>query len=152
MEAAMADLFWLTDEQWAAMGPFMPRNQPGALRVDHRRVLSGIVHVLKNGGRWRDGPGEYDPHTTVYNRYSRWSRRGFWWAMLAALAEAGWIAETVALDRTMISRRPIIHHRQGALLRARRQREARAIGPSRGGPTTKVHLLADVLGRPPHAQ
>jgi transposase len=73
----MADLFWLSDEQWAVLEPFMPKNQPGARRVDDRRVISGIVHVLKTGGRWRDCPDAYGPHTTVYNRYNRWSRRGF---------------------------------------------------------------------------
>jgi transposase len=82
----MADLFWLSDEQWAVLEPFMPKNHPGARRVDDRRVISGIVHVLKTGGRWRDCPDAYGPHTTVYNRYNRWSRRGFWRAMLAALA------------------------------------------------------------------
>ena len=50
----MADLFWLTDEQWAVLEPFMPTNQPGARRVDDRRVISGIVHVLKTGGRLRE--------------------------------------------------------------------------------------------------
>jgi transposase len=57
----MADLFWLSDEQWAVLEPFMPQNQPGARRVDDRRVISGIIHVLKSGGRWRDaasGSGE----------------------------------------------------------------------------------------------
>jgi transposase len=92
----VADLFWLSDGQWAMLEPFMPQNQPGARRVDDRRVISGIVHVLKTGARWRDCPEAYGPHTTVYNRYSRWSRRGFWRAMLAALAEAGWVAETAA--------------------------------------------------------
>ncbi len=62
-EAAIADLFWLSDEQWAIIGPFMPKNQPGARRVDDRRVISGIIHVLKTGGRWRDCPAEYGPYT-----------------------------------------------------------------------------------------
>jgi len=46
----------------------MPRNMPGARRVDDRRVISGIIHVLKSGCRWIDCPKEYGPHTTVYNR------------------------------------------------------------------------------------
>ena len=79
----MADLFWLSDEQWAEVGRFMPTNQPGARRVDHRRVVSGILHMLRTGGRWRDVPADYGPATTVYNRSNRWSRRGFWRAMLA---------------------------------------------------------------------
>jgi transposase len=94
----MADLFWLSDSQWAVIEPFMPRNQPGARRVDDRRTISGIIHVIKSGCRWRDCPAAYGPHTTVYNRFNRWSRRGFWRGMLIALAEAGWVAETAALD------------------------------------------------------
>ena len=61
----MADLFWLSDAQWAVMEPFMPRNRPGARRVDDRRTISGIVHVIKSGCRWRDCPPAYGPHTTV---------------------------------------------------------------------------------------
>ena len=98
----MADLFWLSDAQWTVVERFMPRNRPGARRVDDRRVISGIVHMLKTGGRWRDVPPDYGPHTTVYNRFKRWSRRGFWRGMLTALAEAGWIAESAALDSTYI--------------------------------------------------
>ena len=72
----MAGEFWLSDEQWAAIEPLLPRNQPGARRVDDRRVLSGIIHVLKVGCRWQDCPKIYGPHTTIYNRFHRWSRRG----------------------------------------------------------------------------
>ena len=86
----MADLFWLTDEQWAVIGPFMPTNQPGARRVDDRRVISGIVHVLRTGGRWRDCPAEYGPHTTVYNRFNRWSRRGYALVYLNQVARICW--------------------------------------------------------------
>ena len=80
----------------------MPTNQPGARRVDDRRIVSEIIHMLRTGGRWRDCPADYGPHTTVYNRFNRWSRRGCWRAMLAALAEAGWIAETAAIDSTYV--------------------------------------------------
>ena len=109
----MADLFWLSEEQWAVVGRFMPVNQPGARRVDDRRVVSGIVHVLKSGCRWRDCPAAYGPHTTVYNRFNRWSRRGFWRAMLAALAAAGWIEETAALDSTYVKAHRSAHGGKG---------------------------------------
>ena len=65
----------------------MPTNQPGARRVDDRRVVSGILHMLRTGGRWRDVPAAYGPATTIYNRFNRWSRCGFWLAMLAALVQ-----------------------------------------------------------------
>lgn len=136
----MADLFWLSDAQWAVMEPFMPRNRPAARRVDDRRVLSGIVHVLGSGCRWRDCPPTYGPRTTVYNRFNRWSRRGLWRAMLASLAEAGWVTESAALDSTYV-------HAHRSASGGKGGARTQAIGPSRGGRTTKVHVLADLLAR-----
>ncbi|OAH25869.1 transposase [Methylorubrum populi] len=98
----MADLFWLSDEQWVVIEPFMPKNQPGPERNDDRQVISGIIHVVKTGCRWCDCPSEYGPPTTIYNRFNRWSRRGFWKAMLVALAKAGWSGEANAIDATYV--------------------------------------------------
>ena len=84
----MASEFWLSDRHWAVIEPLLPTNQPGARRTDDRRVISGIVHMLRNGGRWQDCPPCYGPATTIYNRYHRWSGRGIWQAMLSALVEA----------------------------------------------------------------
>ena len=53
--------------------------------VDGRRILSGIIHVLRTGCRWQDCPPTYGPPTTVYNRFHRWSRRGLWQRLLEAL-------------------------------------------------------------------
>src|SRR5271166_6063612 len=74
----MANEFWLSDPQWAVIEPLLPKNQPGARRADDRRVISGIVHVLKVGCRWQDCPAVYGPPTTVYNRFRRWTMRGLW--------------------------------------------------------------------------
>ena len=72
MAAVMADLFWLSDAQWAVIAPFMPVNQPGPERKDYRMILSGIVHLLTSGCRWRDCPAEYDPRTaTRYDKLAR---------------------------------------------------------------------------------
>ncbi|MBA2155914.1 transposase, partial [Enterobacter roggenkampii] len=49
-------------------------NQPGARKVDDRRVISGIVHMLKCGGRWSHCPVEYGPATIAYNHWNIWSR------------------------------------------------------------------------------
>ena len=82
--------------------PHLPRNQPGARRVDDRRVISGILHVLKVGCRWCDCPAEYGPSTTVYNRFNRWSRRGFWLKLLDALVDTGAVTKSTAIDSTYI--------------------------------------------------
>jgi transposase len=65
-----ANLFWFNDEQWAKIVPHLPTNLPGPERKDDRRILSGIMHVLKVGCRWQDCPKEYGPHKTIYNRFS----------------------------------------------------------------------------------
>lgn len=61
----MADEFWLNDGQWARLAPLLPNKPRGVARVDDRRVISGIIHVLKSGGRWTDAPSSYGPHKTL---------------------------------------------------------------------------------------
>jgi transposase len=53
------DYFWLNDAQFGKLKPHLPTDTRGKPRVDDRRVISGIVHVLKSGGRWRDAPQVY---------------------------------------------------------------------------------------------
>lgn len=84
----MAGEFWLDDRQWAVLEPLLPTNQPGARRKDDRRIISGIIHVLKVGCRWQDCPAVYGPPTTIYNRFHRWSQRGIWRRLFAALVTA----------------------------------------------------------------
>lgn len=84
----MAAEYWLDDGAWAAIEPLLPKSQPGARRVDDRRIISGIVHVLRSGCRWKDCPAVYGPPTTVYNRWNRWSGRGLWMRIFCALADA----------------------------------------------------------------
>jgi transposase len=76
----MANEYWLSDRAWASIEPLMPTTQPGARRVDDRRVVSGIIHVLQSGCRWKDCPAVYGPPTTIYNRFNRWSRKRLWLA------------------------------------------------------------------------
>ena len=71
----MTDHYWLSEKQLNRLKPYFPRSH-GVPRVDDRRVLSGIIHVLKRGLQWRDAPAEYGPHKTLYNRFVRWSNLG----------------------------------------------------------------------------
>jgi transposase len=98
----MADLFWFSDAQWARIAPLLPSNTRGLKRVDDRRVLSGIVHVLRSGGRWADAPGEYGPRKTLYNRFVRWADRGVWEGIFSALAGAGEVPDRLMIDSTIV--------------------------------------------------
>jgi putative transposase len=71
----MSDLFWLDEEHLKRIGRMFPKPR-GVKRADDRRVLSSIIHVIRNGLRWREAPSEYGPHKTWYNRFLRWSRIG----------------------------------------------------------------------------
>ena len=81
----MSNLFWLTDEQLAAIEVAIPKKRRGVKPRRNREVISGIIHVLKVGCRWEDCPPEYGPHTTIYNRFNRWSKAGIWAGVLAKL-------------------------------------------------------------------
>ena len=60
----MSDLFWQNDAQWARLQPLLPTDVRGVPRVDDRRVISGIIHVLRSGCRWVDAPPSYGPRKT----------------------------------------------------------------------------------------
>jgi len=96
------DRFWLTEEQFARIAPHLPTDTRGKARVDDRRVISGIVHVLKSGGRWIDAPAEYGPRKTLYNRYVRWAAKGVWFDLFHALASAGGPPAQVLIDSSAV--------------------------------------------------
>ena len=85
----MGNSFWLSDRQFARLQPLLPTKVRGVPRVDDRRVISGIIHVLQSGCRWRDAPPGYGPHKTRYNRFVRWARKGVWDGVFAQLSAAG---------------------------------------------------------------
>ncbi len=66
----MSELFLLSERQLARISPFFPLSH-GVPRVDDRRVISGIVYVIKHGLQWTDAPKAYGPHKTLYNRFVR---------------------------------------------------------------------------------
>ena len=102
MTQADRDLFWLTEEQFARIKPYLPTDTRGVPRVDDRRVISGIIHVIRNGLRWKDAPAAYGPHKTLYNRFRRWAEKGVFHRIFAELAGMHAHDGTVILDSTHI--------------------------------------------------
>jgi putative transposase len=95
----MSDLIWLSQAQMRRIEPYFPLSH-GVPRVDDRRVISGIIFVIRNGLRWRDAPKEYGPHKTIYNRFIRWSRLGVFNKIFAALAAKGRKPGQLMIDAT----------------------------------------------------
>jgi transposase len=96
---AMADLLLLSEAQMRRIEPYFPLSH-GIARVDDRRVISGIVFVIRNGLRWRDAPPGYGPHKTIYNRFVRWSRLGVFNNIFAELARKGRKPSLLMIDAT----------------------------------------------------
>ena len=92
--------------------PFFPLSH-GIPRVDDRRVISGIVFVIKNGLRWRDAPAAYGLHKTIYNRFIRWSRMGVFNRIFAELAGQAGEPNRIMIDATHLK----VHRTAASMLK-----------------------------------
>ena len=104
--------FWRSDGQFARPRPLLPNKPRGVPRVDDRRVIPGIIHVIRNGLMWKDASNVYGPHKTLYNRFVRWSQAGVFDRIFADLA-----AESIATGTVMIDATHLKVHRTAASLR-----------------------------------
>ncbi|WP_373288963.1 IS5 family transposase [Aureimonas endophytica] len=136
----MADLFLLSERQMGRIAPHFPLSH-GVPRVDDRRVVSGIVYVIRNGLQWKDAPSGYGPHKTLYNRSIRWSRLGVFNRIFAALAGEGPRPERLMIDATHLK----AHRTAASLLKGGMPRR---IGRTKGGLNSKLHAVCDGQGRP----
>jgi transposase len=136
-----SNLFWLNDEQWRQIEPHLPTDVRGKERVDDRTVISGILHVLRSGCRWKDCPPEYGPPTTIYNRFVRWAERGVWERLFRELAARGRSGDIQMIDSTHVKA-----HRSAAGGKGgsrNRRSAARAAGETRK--STQLRMLRAVF-------
>jgi putative transposase len=95
----LSEVWMLSDAQMRRIEPYFPLSH-GIPRVDDRRIVSGIIFVIRNGLRWRDAPPSYGPHKTIYNRFIRWSRLGVFNRIFAELAAKGGKPDRLMIDAT----------------------------------------------------
>jgi len=95
----LSEVWLLSEAQMRRIEPYFPLSH-GIPRVDDRRIVSGIIFVIRNGLRWRDAPAAYGPHKTIYNRFIRWSRLGVFNRIFAELAAKGGKPERLMVDAT----------------------------------------------------
>ena len=110
----MAEFRWLSEAQMRRIEPYFPLSH-GIPRVDDRRIVSGIIFVIRNGLRWRDAPKDYGPHKTLYNRWKRWGEMGVFLRMMEGLAAEGADPKTVMIDATYLKA-----HRTASSLRVKK--------------------------------
>jgi transposase len=144
----------LSDEHYAAIEPLLPTNdRPGHPWKCHRSVISGILWALHTGAQWRDLPRPtYGPRQTVYQRFNRWSKDGTWARLLEAIHVRLDAAGKIDWGLFCID---------GSSIRASRAAAGaspgdgpfvepadHALGRSRGGYGSKIHLVCDGRGLP----
>jgi putative transposase len=95
----MSDVFMLTRRQLNRITPYFPVSH-GIPRVDDRRVISGIIYVIRYGLQWKDAPTAYGPHKTLYNRFVRWSRAGIFNKIFHELSRQHGTTECLMIDAT----------------------------------------------------
>ena len=95
----MSDLRLMSETQMRRIEPCFPLLH-GFQRVDDRQIVSGIIFVIRNGLRWRDAPSAFGPYKTIYNRFIRWSRLGFFNLILAELVTKGGKPDRLTIDAT----------------------------------------------------
>ena len=127
------DYFWLDEGQFERLAPHLPSDTRGKPRVDDRRVISGIIHVLKSGGRWVDAPAVYGPKKTLYNRFVRWAAKGVWVDIFHALAAAGGPPAEVLIDSSAVKAHRCASGGKGGSS-ARRSAARAADGPRKSTP------------------
>jgi transposase len=70
----------LTDAVWTQLVPLLPPQKPwtGRPALDHRRIVEGMLWMMRTGAPWREIPAAYGPWQTIASRYQRWSKAGIW--------------------------------------------------------------------------
>ncbi|WUT15950.1 IS5 family transposase [Streptomyces virginiae] len=150
----------LPDAAWERVEALLPKvDGRGRPWRDHRQVVNGVLWRLRTGAPWRDLPERYGPWQTVYERFARWEADGTWSKLLEHVQvrndEVGQVEWTVSVDSTVNRAH---QHAAGARKKGAadgdeledpgRSQARQALGRSRGGLTTKVHLAVEGRGLP----
>lgn len=158
---AVTRRFDLTDAQWARLEPLLPKPRKSGRpsKWTKRQLIDGIRWRVRVGAPWRDVPDCYGSWQAVYALFRRWQRAGIWQQIVTALQAradaAGLIGWDVSVDSTIARAH---QHAAGARRQPGQQAEPpgavgtepadHALGRSRGGWTTKLHLACEQGQKP----
>jgi transposase len=134
----------LTEREWARLRPHLPEMRPGAR--DHRTIIDALLWLAKTGAPWRDLPDRFGPWRSVATRFYRWTHSDLWDRLLAELRRIMDSRGGVDWEVHMVDATNVRAHRHAAGARSGQHRQA--LGRSRGGFGSKLHLRCDRGGRP----
>ena len=127
----------LTHTQWERLQPLLPPQKPktGRPAVDHRRILNGMLWILRTGAPWRDLPERDGPWRTGASRFYRWQRAGIWGRLLAAVQAQADAAGQIDWQ---------VHYVDGTMIRAHQH----AAGAKKGTQRPKPSAVAGAASAP----
>lgn len=142
----------LSDQHWMQISDLFPVNgKRGGQWKDHRVMMDAIIWILVTGAPWRDLPSLFGPWKTVYDRFWKWTRNGFWDTLLDKLrarrnsdGQIDW--ELLCIDGSVVRA-----HKAAAGARKvgpESEPSDHALGRSKGGFGTKFHMVCDRNGHP----
>lgn len=140
----------LNDTQWAKLAPLLPSPRSGKAGRpphSHRRMLNGMLWILRTGAPWRDLPRRYGRWSSVASRFYRWRHVGVIARVDEALKEQGDAAGQLEWSAHYVDGSVVRAH-QHAAGAAHSTADAEGLGRSRGGFSTKIHVRAEGGGKP----
>jgi transposase len=138
----------LPDELWAKIEPLLPSpkrrrfRHPGRKPLDRRKVLTGILFVLRTGLRWNDLPSElgWGSGSRCRRYLKRWHQAGVWNRLYALLLAELHDAEAIDWSRASVD---------SSSVRALGAGEKTGPNPTdRGRPGSKHHAVVESHGIP----
>jgi transposase len=138
----MLQVQMLRDDQWERIKDMLPgrKGTVGVTAKDNRLFIEAVLYRYRVGMPWRDLPDCFGNCSVVHTRLSRWAKSAVITKVFKNLAEDA-DNEYAMIDSTIVRA-----HQHSTV--AKRDREAQAIGRSKGGLSTKIHAVVDALGNP----
>ncbi|WP_116408588.1 IS5 family transposase [Rhizobium leguminosarum] len=136
------DRLILRDDQWDRMSQHIIGDDRtrGSSGRDNRMFVEAVLWIVRTGSPWRDLPDAFGDWNSVFRRFSRWSQKGVWWRVFEAMSDDSDF-EYLIVDSTIIRAH---QHAAGG----KKGAEDQAVGRSRGGLSTKIHMAVRGLGCP----
>lgn len=109
-------------------------------------ILNGILWILATGAPWRDLPAYDGPWSTIANHFYAWQHNGRWNQLFTALQHTANACGDIDWSLHFVAGTVIRAHQHAA--GARQGGGDEAVGRSKGGFSTKLHLRAEGQDKP----
>lgn len=132
----------LRDDQWERIENLLPGREGtvGVTAKNNRLFLDAVLYRYRVGMPWRDLPSYFGHWRVVHTRFSRWAKNDVWRKVFQ------YLAGDADNEYAMIDSSIVRAHQHSSV--AKKDREAQAIGRSKGGLSTKINTVVDALGNP----